>query len=453
MLIEGDGSSTVFIFALGNLYQISSGSAVPYGNLGAVPTGIVVSGIPPVPVTSVTIDGVGNITITLASALGAGIVLNFVFNLLFNSGDVSTFPAATLISGTVGISNFPVSQAVTLASTTITGTVGVTGAFFQATQPISGAISFTAPQHVINDASAAVIGHVINDASAAVIGHVISDTGSVVAVSNFPASQVVTLASTTITGNVAVTGAFFQATQPVSGAFFQATQPVSGAFFQAVQPVSGAFFQATQPVSGAFFQATQPVSVVSGTLTSVTAITNALPAGTNVLGHIIVDSGTITAVTAIINALPTGANTIGKVDILGNAGATLDAAINGAASTNALWAMHAPSTAAAAAMATPTTIAALTVANVKASAGNVYGISVNNTSGTPIFLQFYNTAGTPVLGTSVIFSIPCVIGITNIPIAPFAIANFATGIGIGASTSALSTGSPSVPPVVTIFFK
>ena len=329
MLIEGDGSSTVFIFALGNLYQISSGSAVPYGNLGAVPTGIVVSGIPPVPVTSVTIDGVGNITITLASALGAGIVLNFVFNLLFNSGDVSTFPAATLISGTVGISNFPVSQAVTLASTTITGTVGVTGAFFQATQPISGAISFTAPQHVINDASAAVIGHVINDASAAVIGHVISDTGSVVAVSNFPASQVVTLASTTITGNVAVTGAFFQATQPVS--------------------------------------------VVSGTLTSVTAITNALPAGTNVLGHIIVDSGTITAVTAIINALPTGANTIGKVDILGNAGATLDAAINGAASTNALWAMHAPSTAAAAAMATPTTIAALTVANVKASAGNVYG--------------------------------------------------------------------------------
>jgi hypothetical protein len=243
------------------------------------------------------------------------------------------------------------------------------------TQPISGAISFTAPQHVINDASAAVIGHVI------------SDTGSVVAVSNFPVTQPV---SGTITAN-----------------------------------------QGTSP---------WVVSLASTTITGTVAATQS---GTwNV--------GTVASITA---ALPTGANTIGKVDILGNAGATLDAAINGAASTNALWGMHAPSTAAAAAMATPTTIAALTVANVKASAGNVYGLSVNNTSGTPIFLQFYNTAGTPVLGTSVIFSIPCVIGITNIPIAPFAIANFATGIGVGASTSALSTGTPSVAPAVTVFFK
>jgi hypothetical protein len=51
-----------------------------------------------------------------------------------------------------------------------------------------------------------VIGHVINDASNAVIGHVVVDT-----------------APTT-----AVTGTFWQATQPVSGTFWQATQPVSG---------------------------------------------------------------------------------------------------------------------------------------------------------------------------------------------------------------------------------
>lgn len=38
----------------------------------------------------------------------------------------------------------------------------------------------------------------------------------------------------------AVTGTFFQATQPVSGTFWQATQPVSGTFFQATQPVSAA---------------------------------------------------------------------------------------------------------------------------------------------------------------------------------------------------------------------
>lgn len=66
-----------------------------------------------------------------------------------------------------------------------------------------------------------------------------------------------------VSGSVAVTGAFFQATQPVSGTFFQATQAVSGTFFQTTQPVSGAFFQATQPVSGTFFQATQPISAAS----------------------------------------------------------------------------------------------------------------------------------------------------------------------------------------------
>lgn len=42
----------------------------------------------------------------------------------------------------------------------------------------------------------------------------------------------------TITNPVAVTGTFWQATQPVSGTFFQATQPVSGTFWQATQPVS-----------------------------------------------------------------------------------------------------------------------------------------------------------------------------------------------------------------------
>lgn len=50
-------------------------------------------------------------------------------------------------------------------------------------------ITFGSPQHIIADASSAVIGHTIND------------TGS----------------TTAVTGNVAVTGTFFQTTQPVSG--------------------------------------------------------------------------------------------------------------------------------------------------------------------------------------------------------------------------------------------
>lgn len=88
----------------------------------------------------------------------------------------------------------------------------------------------------------------------------------------------------------AVTGTFWQATQPVSGTFWQTTQPVSlavapttpvtGTFWQATQPVSGTFWQTTQPVSlavapttpvtGTFWQATQPVSIASMPSTPVT---------------------------------------------------------------------------------------------------------------------------------------------------------------------------------------
>jgi hypothetical protein len=84
--------------------------------------------------------------------------------------------------------------------------------------------------------------HVINDASSAVIGHVITDSGS----------------TTAVTGNVTV-----------------------------IQPTG-----------------TQLHTVIdSGTITTVsavTAITNALPAGTNVIGHVITDTGSTTAVTGTV---------------------------------------------------------------------------------------------------------------------------------------------------------
>lgn len=87
-----------------------------------------------------------------------------------------------------------------------------------------------------------------------------------------------------LNGSLAVTGTFWQATQPVSGTVdvgnFPATQAVTGTFWQATQPVSGAFYQATQPVSiasmpstpvtGTFWQATQPVSIASMPSTPVT---------------------------------------------------------------------------------------------------------------------------------------------------------------------------------------
>lgn len=90
----------------------------------------------------------------------------------------------------------PVSGTITA---NVSGTVPVSGTFWQATQPISGSVG--------------------------------------------------------VTGSVAVTGTFWQATQPVSIA---ATVGVSGTFWQATQPVSVASMPST-PVTGTFWQETQPV--------------------------------------------------------------------------------------------------------------------------------------------------------------------------------------------------
>lgn len=92
------------------------------------------------------------------------------------------------------------------------------------------------------------------------------NTTDSVNVGNFPVTQ-------------AVTGTFFQATQPVSGSMgrtwslLNTTDSVNVGNFPSTQAVTGTFFQATQPVSiaapvavtGTFFQATQPVS---GTITA-----------------------------------------------------------------------------------------------------------------------------------------------------------------------------------------
>ncbi len=79
--------------------------------------------------------------------------------------------------------------------------------------------------------------------------------------------------------SLAVTGTFWQATQPISGSVsvsnLPVTQPVSGTFWQATQPVSGPLTDAelravAVPVSGTFWQATQPVSIASMPSTPVT---------------------------------------------------------------------------------------------------------------------------------------------------------------------------------------
>lgn len=135
-------------------------------------------------------------------------------------------------------------------------------------------------------------------------------------------------------GSVAVTGTFFQATQPVSGTFFQATQPVSGPFLTDTQlraapvPVSGTFFQATQPVSGPLTdtQLRATAVPVSGSL----GRTWALSSGTDSVGSVQSGTWNLTNISGTIS-LPTGASTAAKQDT----GNTSLASIDGKITTDA----------------------------------------------------------------------------------------------------------------------
>lgn len=165
-------------------------------------------------------------------------------------------------------------------------------------------------------------------------------------ITQFGSSNVVTGTGVSGAGipRVTVSSDSFPVTQPVSGTVavsnFPATQPVSGTVavsnLPATQPVSGTVtanqggapwsddvtdrvgrllghvnvdnFPATQPVSGTI-AATQSGAWNIGTVTTLTGITNPLPSGTNVIGHVIADAGSTIVVTGNVTVVqPTGAN-------------------------------------------------------------------------------------------------------------------------------------------------
>jgi hypothetical protein len=184
-----------------------------------------------------------------------------------------TVTVGAAITGTVTVSNFPASQAVTFSSVSISN--------LPATQAVS---------------------------LASVPTHGVTLTSTTVTVSSLPALAAGTAqigsVTASISGTVPVSGTFFQATQPVSGTFFQATQPVSLASttvtVSSIPAVSGsvtigagtaqigsvtASISGTVPVSGTFFQATQPASLAS---------LPALAAGANQIGSVTASiSGTV----------------------------------------------------------------------------------------------------------------------------------------------------------------
>jgi hypothetical protein len=101
-------------------------------------------------------------------------------------------------------------------------------------------------------------------------------------------------------------------------------------------------------------------------------------------------------------------------------------------------------------------VATAAAANVKASAGNLYGLVIGNSGTIPCWIQFMNTAGTPTAGTSVIDAYMAQAGMTVvIPAGGLALENFATGIGIAgaiADNSATTTGCTTTVSVTIYYF-
>ena len=209
-----------------------------------------------------------------------------------------------------------------------------------------------------------------------------------ISVNNFPSGF---LAAQSGTWNVGITNASLA----VTGTFWQATQPVSAA---SLPLPTGASTEST-------------LSTLNGKVTAcntgAVTISGALPAGTAVIGHVILDSGTITTVSTLTqwNAghgtaaaalrveLPTdgtgvvglnaGSNLIGNVGIDQTTPGTTNAVQDIAGTSGGVASNSFLSTAAVQATA------------VKASPGQVYSIEFFNTGATPVFVRLYNQTTTP----------------------------------------------------------
>lgn len=212
----------------------------------------------------------------------------------------------------------------------------------------------------------------------------------------FQTTQPVSLTSTTITGSVAVTGTFFQATQPVSLTTLPALvagsaiigkvgidQTTPGTTNLVSIGTNGTVaLNAAIPAGANLIGKTGIDQTTPGTTNKVSigtdgtvAIGTALPAGTNVIGHAIVDSGTITTVSTV-----TAVTTLGTI-------------------TNTVPTKQIPQTSGG--LGLPFSASVTTKAQVKGSAGQLYAVWALNNTAAIAYIQVFNLASASVtLGTT-----------------------------------------------------
>jgi hypothetical protein len=154
----------------------------------------------------------------ISGALSSTVTVANVVTVALDSNSLSALENVTVTVGAaVTISNFPATQAVSLASVPTHGvTLASTTVTVSSMPAISGTVTAMAGSNFRTAIEEGILDYLTND--------------------NFPVNIITPLpAGTNPIGSVT---ASISGTVPVSGTFWQATQPVSGTFFQATQPVS-----------------------------------------------------------------------------------------------------------------------------------------------------------------------------------------------------------------------
>ncbi len=120
----------------------------------------------------------------------------------------------------------------------------------------------------------------------------------------------------------------------------------------------------------------------------------------------------------------------------------------------AVNAVHLPSTAAGTALSASVKATVTASVNVKASAGNVYGVSVANGAAAVCWVQFINSASAGTLGTAVIFSVALPSsGVVTISPGTFALGNFSSGIAVGVASSTNSSTACGTGANLTVWYE
>lgn len=211
---------------------------------------------------------------------------------------------------------------------------------------------------------------------------------------------------------------------------------------------------------------------VIATVGAVTAITNALPAGTNAIGKLAANSGVdigdvdVLTVNGVAPAFGTGtrAATVQRVTIAtddvvpASQSGTWTVQPGNTANTTPWLVTDSPATSGGLSKFHLVGAATDNATNIKASAGQVYSITAFNLSASPRYLKFHNTAGTPTAGSGVTdtFLIPGNTSGAGLVLNIDKGIAFGTGIGITIVTGIADSNTTAIGAsevVINVYYK